>query len=148
MSETGKSQYVALKLPFRIGANGVVETTTDHRVMWQDRVKSVILTAKYERVNRPGFGSTIYEAIHSGVGGVEGAEEQVTAAIYTAFSEFLSPALTVKDVEVNYDYDNGVMSVNLSYKLPDNTADTLSLNRLSINKQDPPTYLELFTEGA
>jgi phage baseplate assembly protein W len=147
MSETGKSQYVAIKLPFKIGANGVVETTTDHRTIWQDRVKSVILTAKYERVNRPVFGSTIYEAVYSGVGGVDGAEEQVTAAIYTAFSEFLAPALTVKDVEVDYDYDNGTMSVNLVYKLPDNTTDSLSLNRLSINKDNPPTYLELFTEG-
>jgi phage baseplate assembly protein W len=147
MSETGKSQYVAIKLPFKIGSNGVVETTTDHRVMWQDRVKSVILTAKYERVNRPQFGSTIYEEAFNGVSGVNGAEEQITAAIYTAFAEFLSPALTVNEVTVDYDYDNGTMSVDISYKLPNNTTDSLSLNKLSINKENPPTYLELFTEG-
>ena len=147
MSTAGKSSYVAIKLPFKIGTSGTLETTSDYKTIWQDRVRSVLLTAKYERVNRPEFGSTIYEEVHNGVAGINGAEEMVTAAVYRAFADFLAPALTVTEVITNYDFDSGALSVSVSYKLPNNTDDSLTLNRLSINRASPPSFTDLFTEG-
>lgn len=147
MSSTGVGKYVAIKLPFTFGVNGLVETTSDYRTIWQDRVKSVLLTSKYERVNRPDFGSTIYEEVQNGIGGLGGAEERIVAAVNRAFTDFLAPALSVQDVSTDYDFDTGTMSVRVDYKLPNGSDDSLTLNRLSINGSNPPSYTQLFTEG-
>jgi phage baseplate assembly protein W len=148
MSASGTSSHVAIKLPFSFGSNGLLETTSDYRTIWKDRVRSVLLTAKYERVNRPEFGSAIYEEVFSGVGMPGGAEERIAAAIYAAFAEQLAPALQIKDVSADYDYSTGALYIEVSYKLPNDSDDSLTINTLSINKSAPPTFVDLFTEGA
>lgn len=142
------SSHVAIKLPFNFGLNGTLDVTSDYRTIWRDRVQSVLLTAKYERVNLPDFGTAIYEELFSGVGMPGGAEELITAEVYRAFAKFLAPALTVIEVATSYDYDNGELSIEVSYRLPDDSEDSLTLNSLSINKTAPPSFTELFTEGA
>lgn len=147
MSTSGKKSYVAIKLPFNIGLNGTLDTTSDFRAIWQDRVKSTILTAKYERVNLPTFGTTLYEEIQNGVSGLGGAEERVSAAIHKAFADFLAPALSIKEVVTEYDFDSGTMSVRVDYKLPNDTDDSLVINHLSINKNSPPDFNAPFIES-
>jgi phage baseplate assembly protein W len=141
------NSHVAIKLPFNFGLNGTLDVTSDYRAIWRDRVKSALLTAKYERVNLPDFGTAIHEELFSGVGMPGGAEEMISAEVYRAFAKLFAPALTVTEVAAEYDYDSGELLIEVSYKLPDDSDDSLTINSLSINKTAPPSFTELFTEG-
>lgn len=146
---SGVRSNVAIKLPFNVTPQGTIEDTSDFRQIWADRVRAVLLTSKYERVNNPDFGSSIYDELLNGGVAKGGAKERVVAAIYEAFSTFLTPALTIQDVSVDFDTSVGILDVSVTYKLPDNTSATTTLNSLSISGDKPPVVeTQSYAKGA
>lgn len=145
---SGLRSSVAIKLPFTITPQGTVEYTTDFRKVWEDRVRSVLLTNRYERANRYDFGTDISQEVLNGTSGIGGAEQRVVAAVYESFAKFLSPALSLKSVDTDYNYDSGALVITVTYTLPDNSVQTTVVNSLTISGNNPPNVTSInYSEG-
>lgn len=113
----------AISLPFRIDGYGRVTATSDPSKIWADRVRAVLMTSLGERVMRPFFGSTVADEVYDVLDEVP---ELVFAAVSQAFSDFL-PRLTFNDVVVvQEDEQDGTLSLEISYTLPDLVQDPVT----------------------
>ena len=124
----------AISLPFTLNTNGFIETTTDQRKIWADRVLSVIGTALGERAQRYYFGSKIH---FDNFQSVTAAEEALYRHISEAFSDYL-PLLNFNDLETSYSEDTGVLNVTVFYSLPDNTTTETKIGTVLITGTQPP----------
>lgn len=113
----------AISLPFRIDGYGRVTATSDPSKIWADRVRAVLMTSLGERVMRPFFGSTVADEVYDVLDEVP---ELVFAAVSQAFADFL-PRLTFNDVVVvQEDEQDGALSLEISYTLPDLVQDPVT----------------------
>jgi phage baseplate assembly protein W len=104
----------AISLPFVINSYGKVQTTIDQKKIWADRVYSVIGTLLSERVMRPNFGSDAAKELLSTT---EKMTATVDSSVRLAFINFL-PLLTLQEIESNYDFSSNVLTIDLTYSLP------------------------------
>ena len=133
-----KANSFAISLPFTINTSGRIDDTSDPTKIWDDRVRAVLLTTQYERINNFEFGSTIYDELLQGSNAaVDSAEEGVKKAIAEAFTKFL-PALVLKGVSTTFNNSTGSMTVNLEYALPSTATSELNINVISMNGTTPP----------
>lgn len=113
----------AISLPFRIDGYGRVASTSDPNKIWADRVRSVLMTSIRERLMRPQFGSEVTAEVYDIL---DEAPELTYEAVASAFVEYL-PRLTLNDVVlVSEDEQNGVVSLEVSYTLPDLVRDPVT----------------------
>jgi phage baseplate assembly protein W len=124
----------AISLPFTLGFTGSIETTTDQKKIWADRVLSVIGTAVGERVQRYYFGSKIHFDTFENVAS---AESQLYRDISESFSTYL-PLLSFNNFQTSYKQDTGVLNVTVFYSLPDGTQDTTQIGTVQISGNQPP----------
>jgi phage baseplate assembly protein W len=129
---------VAIAFPFSINSQGKVEVAVTQEKIWQDRVLAVIGTGFRERAYRPEFGSDLYSLDFSNFLDTEHVVAQVKHAISDAFSKYL-PSLTLVAVNFSQDSDNSVTTVDIQYRLPNQTLVNTSLSTLSLNGNLPPT---------
>jgi phage baseplate assembly protein W len=125
---------VAVTLPFMIDYSGRVSFTKDQKVMWADRVKSVIGTAVRERVMRPTFGTLIPYALFDSE---NDAIREVEVEVHKAFNAQLS-SLSLDNVNAVIDTYTNTITVNVSYSLPNNIKVTTSLGVISLAGSNPP----------
>lgn len=123
----------AISLPFTIGIQGTVQTTSDQSKLWADKVFSVISTGVGERVNRYLFGTRIYEQQFDGI---EAATDDIRREVTTAFNALL-PLLTLVEVQITPSTSDGVLSVDVRYQLPNSKEDFLSIGTFSLNGNNP-----------
>lgn len=105
---------IAITLPFTITSYGKVQTTTDQKKIWADRVYSVLGTLITERVMRPDFGSNAAKEFLS-------TEEAMTIAVDDAARRaFITqlPSLTLEEVVSSYDKSSNILTIDISYSLP------------------------------
>lgn len=127
----------AIKLPFTIGFTGSIESTTDQKKIWADRVLSVIGTAEGERVQRYYFGSKIhFDTFET----VSEAESRIYSSISEAFSRYL-PLLSFNNLQTSFSQDTGVLTVTVFYFLPDGTDGTTQVGTVQISGNQPPKEL-------
>jgi len=107
-------QETAISLPFRYDNYGNIVKTNDQQKIWEDRVLSVVGTSIGERVMRSNFGTEIKEALFDTQTGME---EKVKDTVTKAFENFL-PMLTLADITNDYDLKDNIMSVTITYALP------------------------------
>lgn len=85
-----------LAFPYRITGSGRTDTGGDHL---REMIEQVLFTVPGERVNRPGFGSGLYELVFATEG------DQVIAAtqaiVQGALQQWLGEVIEVAAVEVN-----------------------------------------------
>jgi len=113
----------AISLPFRIDGYGRVTATSDPSKIWADRVRSVLMTSLGERLMRPEFGSAVSEEVFDILDEVP---ELTYAAVSDAFTQFL-PRLRLEDVQATQqDEENGSISLEISYQLPDLVQDPVT----------------------
>jgi phage baseplate assembly protein W len=115
---------LAISLPFTIGSTGRVMETSDQSKIWQDRVRSVIGTSLGERVMRYSYGSTLYREVFDNQTEVT---EKVRGIVFDAFTTHIE-VLELEDVSTSFDEANGVMTVFIAYRLPNNELNTLTVN--------------------
>jgi phage baseplate assembly protein W len=125
---------VAVTLPFHIDYSGRVSFTQDQKVMWADRVKSVIGTAVRERVMRPTFGTLIPYALFESE---DDAATEIKVEIQKAFNSQL-PTLVLTDSTVTVDTYTNTITANITYQLPNSTVVTTNLGVLSLAGSNPP----------
>lgn len=103
----------AISLPFRLDSFGNITTTTDLPKIWADRVKTVVGTAKGERVMQPDFGCDLPNNLLDVAATVPGyADSQIQGS----FSEWL-PEVEFQGTEV-LENDAGTLNVNVLYQIP------------------------------
>jgi len=125
---------VAVTLPFMIDYSGRVSFTQDQKVMWADRVKSVVGTAVRERVMRPTFGTLIPYALFDSQ---DDAVREVQIEIEKAFNEQLQ-SLVLETTNVTIDSYTNTINANVVYSLPNNVQITTSLGVISLAGSNPP----------
>ena len=125
---------VAVSLPFSVDYTGRVAFSSDQKVIWADRVKSVIGTAVRERVMRPSYGTLIPYALFESN---ETATIEIEVDIRKAFNTYL-PTLILDSVTATTDTYTNTISVNLTYTLPNNTKVSTSLGVISLAGSNPP----------
>ena len=115
---------LAISLPFTIGSTGRVMETTDQSKIWQDRVRSVIGTSVGERVMRYPYGSTLYREVFDNQNEIT---EKIRGIVFDAFTSNIE-VLELEDVSASFDESAGLMTVIISYRLPNNELNTLTVN--------------------
>jgi phage baseplate assembly protein W len=123
----------AIALPFTIDTYGRVAKAADENKVWADRVLSVIGTGKLTRVYRPEFGSLIDTSFFDVL---DSASVIITDSIKQAFYDFL-PLLQLDSVELIEDTEQGVLTASISYILPDNTQEQLTVGLAYVSNTDP-----------
>jgi phage baseplate assembly protein W len=124
----------AISLPFTITAYGTVDATGDQRKIWADRVLSAIGTGWGERVLRYEFGTKIHAEVYNTI---TAAESTIKLEVSRAFNEFL-PLLTLDEVITTYSPETNSIKVDVTYKLPNQSEDTLTVGNVSIKGNLPP----------
>jgi phage baseplate assembly protein W len=124
----------AVTLPFNVDYSGKLSFTQDQKVIWADRVRSVIGTAVRERVMRPTFGTLIPYALFDSD---DDTSTQIQVEIQKAFNSQL-PTLVLNSVTVTTDTYTNTLSANLTYSLPNNTQLTTNLGVISLTGSNPP----------
>jgi phage baseplate assembly protein W len=127
----------AISLPFTLGFTGSIDTTTDPKKIWADRVLSVVGTAIGERAQRYYFGSKIHLSTFESV---TSAESQLSRDITEAFSTYL-PLLSFEDLQTSYNQSTGVLGVTVFYSLPDGTEGAAQVGTVQISGNQPPKEL-------
>lgn len=138
---------IAIALPFRVDPSGNIAVANTQSKIWADRVRGVIGTTFRERIMRSQFGSALVESLF------EEADEttlDISSQVQEAFIDFL-PDLTLVDVVVTDDSQNGTMNVEVTYQLPNEKEVTTTIGYVEIRGSLPPietlvTYQERFNE--
>lgn len=126
---SSQSYPVGISLPFTIDEFGNVASTTDQKRIWANKVRSVVGTVLKERLFRQDFGTSIPTRLFDSVDAVT---EVVTGDIASAFSRYLT-SLGFNNAAVNYDDLDNVISIEISYSLPDDTEQSVVLGIASID---------------
>jgi len=124
---------ITLALPFTLTAQGTVESTSDQKKIWADRVFSVIATSVSERVNRYGFGTKITTEAFNGR---EQAAAIIKSEVSDAFVNFL-PYLTLIEVKTDFAADLSTVNVEVDYALPNTQKQTTPITSISLNGNQP-----------
>jgi phage baseplate assembly protein W len=115
----------SISYPFTIDPFGVVFTTNSQSKIYQDRILTLLSTAKGERPMRPTYGTDIGRAMFENQGSVNPA---IKSAILSAMGTWI-PEVTVDNILISGIEDNGQVQVTLQVTLPDYSS--VSLNVLS-----------------
>lgn len=122
-----------ISLPFRITGSGSVNSVSADEKIWADRVRSVLGTMKTERIYRPTFGTNISKSVLD----VESAlEERIEKEVLSAFSIFL-PSLSVYGLTVNFDSNQSMAIVDVTYTLPNQTTKSTVNSVIAIDGNKP-----------
>lgn len=102
----------AIALPFSFDTNGAVNSTTDLKKVFQDRIVLVIMTYLSERINRPNFGSNIRGTAFENT---PDAIQLIKQEVSVAFTKWL-PYLTLLSADPKIDPVDNILSVSITYK--------------------------------
>jgi len=125
---TSKLLERTVSLPFSVGANGSVESSSSEEKIWKDRIISALMTRKGERVRRNQYGTGIAAVSLSTV---REAQEETRKEIADVFRILLSP-LTLSTVTFNVTEDSSTIDVSISYWLPSANKETDFATELEI----------------
>jgi len=99
--------------PFHIDSTGRTATHTEKHAYAKSLIEAVLFTAPGERVNRPQFGSGIYEMLFDANN--EALETAADFMIRSSIQQFLSDVVTIDQLTVRQ--DEGTLEITLSYRL-------------------------------
>lgn len=127
-----------LPFPFGLDGNGNITITSDQSRIWNDRVKSAITTRVGERVMRPTYGTAIDSALFNTIGSMQ---EIVLKEVNRVFHQLL-PLLSLEEVLSDYDEKTNQLTMEIRYKLPNNTLSTTQVGIVTVSNTNP-IYEEL-----
>lgn len=105
-----------LAWPLALDANGFFLLSTSQVKIWNDRVAAVLGTRIGERAMRPTFGSGVSNLLFTDA---HADTIDVVAQVNQAFKKWL-PQLTLENVNVDGPNTDGVLSVSVDYRSPNN----------------------------
>jgi len=125
---------IAISLPFRFGVEsgvpGGLNSTSDPRYIWRDRVYIAVLTGVNERLMRPEYGTLLARSVlDSGDSAAQVARETIAGAFYRWL-----PKLSLSSVDTDFDTTEGILNITINYILPDGTPDEFSFKTAAFDR--------------
>lgn len=120
----------AIAFPFSVNSGGSISYATEDAVIWEDRVRCVLLTNLTERVMRPDFGTRLAALSFEPEGSVAVLAQQICS---TAFVLFL-PQLTLLSVSAKMNEVTQGVDVSVSYQTPAGYVETISAKTVTLNR--------------
>lgn len=125
---------IAISLPVRLNAYGLIASTSDFSKLNSDKVLQVIGTQIGERVMRSNFGSNIAAELYATS---ETAALGIKLEVEQAFAKSL-PTLTLSSTNISYNDDNGALDVEIEYQLPNSKLDSIIIGIGAVSGNKPP----------
>ena len=130
---------VALVMPFTLNPlTGTINSTTNQSVIWSNRVRMAVETTLGERVMRPTYGSKIPSTVFATT---DTFVSTVQSEVSRIFVEQL-PLLTFISVHSTLDTKLNVLSVEITYALPNQKTQT-TVAGVAVVSDTHPFYEEL-----
>ena len=105
-------------------------STSDLKVIWQQRVLLVLGTRPGERLMRPDFGSNLHTVVFE----PESTAGQIAKdSITQAFTTWL-PDLELRQISPTFDDTSGTLTVSITYGLPTGESDSVTINTGIFNR--------------
>ena len=123
-----------IALPFSIDPYGKVTATSEQTKIWADRVRSVVGTTVRERVMRPNFGGNIAYSVFNTQ---ESAELAIKTDVQQVFNTQL-PLLTLNNVQTSFDEYTGIITITVTYSLPNDIVVSTNVGLVTISGNNPP----------
>ena len=120
----------AIAFPFSINASGYIAYDEDDNIIWEDRVRCVLLTNLTERVMRPDFGSRLAALTFENETSISSLAEKIVSF---AFAMWL-PSLTLDSVFAYPDESSNGIIVQVVYTTPTGYTETLTLKTVTLNR--------------
>jgi phage baseplate assembly protein W len=127
------TKEIALSLPFTFDSFKKVGFTSDQNKIWADRVRIILGTNLRERLMRPDFGSLIPSTF---MGNQEETSTAIESEVNNAFATQITE-LKLQDVSSSFDEYTGVVSVEVSYTLPNLETTNTAIAFITLNNNQP-----------
>jgi phage baseplate assembly protein W len=119
----------SITYPYTLDPFGVAETTTDQTKIYQDRIVTLLSTAKGERPMRPTYGTDIARAMFENQGTVDAA---IKTAIMSAMDKWI-PDVTIENILISGFNEDGQVQVVLLVTLPDYSSTEIKVFSATLN---------------
>jgi phage baseplate assembly protein W len=128
------SSEVALKLPLSLDKSGNLVLATSQEDIWADRVRIALGTRIGERVMRPGYGTTIGEALFDTV---TTTSEIISKEVQRVFHEQFS-LLTLQSVTPNFNELSSTLTITIVYLLPNRNEVVTQVGIVTVSETSAP----------
>jgi len=119
----------SITYPFTLDPFGVVATTSDQTKIYQDRIVTLLSTAKGERPMRPTYGTDIARAMFENQGTVDAA---IKTAVMSAMDKWI-PEVTIDNILISGVNEDGQVQVVLLVTLPDYSSAEVKVFSATLN---------------
>lgn len=119
----------SISYPYTLDPFGVATVTSDQAKIYQDRILTLLSTAKGERPMRPTYGTDISRALFENQGSVNPA---IRTAITSAMSQWI-PEVSVDEIIISGIEENGQVLVSLNVTLPDYSSMSMKVFSSTLN---------------
>lgn len=119
----------AISYPFTLDGLGVLQSTSDPRKIYLDRLLTLLSTSPGQRPMLPEYGTDVLLALYENDNVVETA---ISQAIKSAVSIWM-PEIDVENVRVSIPDEAGSVEVEIIIKLPNSTLTTLTVSSAIFN---------------
>jgi len=119
----------AISYPYTLDTNGLVASAGTATKLYLDRVVTLLSTNVGQRPMMPEYGTDWSTSLFENENNYRRA---IPIAISNAIRKWL-PDIAVEKVELSGDEYSGIVYVNLSLKLPNNTIATMKINTGTFN---------------
>ena len=131
----GRSSVKSISYPYTLDPFGVANVTEDQTKIYQDRILTLLSTAKGERPMRPTYGTDIARAMFENQGVVSAA---IKSAILSAVNTWI-PEVSVDNIIISGFEENGQVNVSLMVTLPDYTSTEVKVYTATLNPDSTVT---------
>jgi len=128
----------AISYPFTLDSLGVLNSTSDPRKVYLDRLLTLLSTSPTQRPMLPDYGTDVLQALYENGNNLE---TSISQAVKKAVAVWM-PAINLQQVLVSVPDEDGIAEVEIIIKLPNDLITTLSISTAIFNIDGTITVTE------
>lgn len=128
----------AISYPFTLDGLGVLNSTSDPRKVYLDRLLTLLSTSPNQRPMLPDYGTDVLQALYENGNNLE---TSISQAVKKAVAVWM-PEINVEQVLVSVPDEDGIAEVEIIIKLPNDLITTLSISTAIFNIDGTITVTE------
>jgi phage baseplate assembly protein W len=128
----------AISFPYTLDGLGVLESTSDPRKIYLDRLLTLLSTSPNQRPMLPEYGTDVLQALYENGNNLE---LSISQAVRRSVSVWM-PEISVEQVLVSIPDEDGKAEVEIIIKLPNDLLTTLSISTAIFNVDGTITVTE------
>lgn len=119
----------AISFPYTLDGLGILQSTSDPRKVYLDRLLTLLSTSPNQRPMLPEYGTDVLQALYENGNNLE---TSISQAVRKAVSVWM-PEISVEQVLVSLPDQDGIAEVEIVIKLPNDLLTTLSISTAIFN---------------